>query len=595
MTVRKPPPRTFEVGLVMAGAVSAGAYTAGVIDFLFEALEAWEQAKLEGKPGVPDHTVQIRAAAGSSAGGIIAALTAMLPFTGHHPVRDLASARSAVTPANAEKNLLYRCWVRDIDIHAMLRNTDLGSKCSVVTSLLDGAGIAAIADGAIASVRDAIARSTRPKPLSYLANPLQLFLCLTNMRGLPYVIEMVTAGGVRGHRVTNHADYAHFAIHGAGAGTAEPLHPGVVPVNWSGTQGFDAADGWNRLRDAALATSAFPGGLPARPFANSPAFYQGRCWTRPAGAMEDEAWPVINPDVASIPGRPYEFWCVDGGLINNEPVEFVRVALAGGSNNHNARDSRESDRAVLMIDPFPEDEDHVDPGKGEAPDVIGALVSMFSTLRRQARFKPQEVMLAMHEDVHSRFLIAPMRPEKTAGQTNLASSGLSGFVGFFHEQLRMHDFQLGRRNCQKFLRDQFVVHVENPIVAPWIEKATARGQDLSDYHPRTCVTQGGLAPDPDFVQLIPLIGWARDPIILRPWPKLDRRDFEPLLGLIEHRARLIMPVIVRDLLNRIGIDDGCFTNKIIRMVAGKVIRDKILDTTASAILADLSNRDLLKC
>ncbi len=256
--------------------------------------------------------------------------------------------------------------------------------------------------------------------------------------------------------------------------------------------------------------------------------------------------------------------------------------------------SRESDRAVLMVDPFPEDEDHADPGKGEAPDVVGAVVSMFSTLRRQARFKPQEVMLAMHEDVHSRFLIAPMRPEKTAGQTNLASSGLSGFVGFFHEQLRMHDFQLGRRNCQKFLRDQFVVHVENPIVAPWIEKATARGQDLSDYHPRTCVTRGGLAPDPDFVQLIPLIGRARDPIILRPWPKLDRRDFEPLLELIEHRTCLIMPVIVRGLLNRIGIDDGCFINKIIRMVAGKVIRDKILDTTASAILADLSNRDLLK-
>jgi hypothetical protein len=26
--------RTFEIGLVMAGAISAGAYTAGVIDFL---------------------------------------------------------------------------------------------------------------------------------------------------------------------------------------------------------------------------------------------------------------------------------------------------------------------------------------------------------------------------------------------------------------------------------------------------------------------------------------------------------------------------------------------------------------------------------
>ena len=31
----------FEIGLVMAGAVSAGAYTAGVVDFLIRALDQW--------------------------------------------------------------------------------------------------------------------------------------------------------------------------------------------------------------------------------------------------------------------------------------------------------------------------------------------------------------------------------------------------------------------------------------------------------------------------------------------------------------------------------------------------------------------------
>jgi len=35
--------RTFEIGFVMAGAISAGAYTAGVMDFIFEALDAYEQ------------------------------------------------------------------------------------------------------------------------------------------------------------------------------------------------------------------------------------------------------------------------------------------------------------------------------------------------------------------------------------------------------------------------------------------------------------------------------------------------------------------------------------------------------------------------
>jgi hypothetical protein len=38
-------PTTFHLGLTMAGAVSAGCYTAGVMDYLFEALDLWERAK----------------------------------------------------------------------------------------------------------------------------------------------------------------------------------------------------------------------------------------------------------------------------------------------------------------------------------------------------------------------------------------------------------------------------------------------------------------------------------------------------------------------------------------------------------------------
>ncbi len=596
MTMRKPQARTFEVGLVMAGAVSAGAYTAGVVDFLLQALDAWEQAKRDRTAGIPDHTVQIRAAAGSSAGGIVSALTAMIPFTGHHPITDLATAATAGAPANAERNLLYRCWVRDIDIRTLLRTSDLDAATAQgVASLLNGGAVAAVADSAIASVRASIAGTRRHSAPAYFANPLHLYLCLTNMRGLPYVIKMVTAGGVRGHRVTTHADYAQFAVQGAGAGACEALYPGVVPVNWPGTAGIDGMDGWNRLRDAALATSAFPGGLPARTFANTPAFYQARPWARPADSSSDEPGPVINPDVVCAPGLPYEFWCVDGGLINNEPVEYARIALAGGRNVHNARDPRQSDRAVLMIDPLPEDEGCVDPGNGAAPDMVEALFSMFATLRRQARFKPQEVMLAMHEDVHSRFLIAPLRPGKRPGQTDLASVGLAGFVGFVNEQLRMHDFQLGRRNCQKFLRDHFVVHVENPIVAPWIGQARAAGQDLSDFHPRRTAADGTAEIDGDFVQLIPLFGEARRPITLRPWPSLDNNEVAPVLAMIDRRACAIMPELVHSLLKRIGIDDHRLANRVVGMIAGRVIRDRLMATAGAAIEADLIARDLLAC
>ena len=37
--------RSFEIGLVGAGAISAGAYTGGVIDFMVHALDCWYAAK----------------------------------------------------------------------------------------------------------------------------------------------------------------------------------------------------------------------------------------------------------------------------------------------------------------------------------------------------------------------------------------------------------------------------------------------------------------------------------------------------------------------------------------------------------------------
>ena len=37
--------KKFHIGISMAGAISAGAYTAGVMDYLLESLENWQKAK----------------------------------------------------------------------------------------------------------------------------------------------------------------------------------------------------------------------------------------------------------------------------------------------------------------------------------------------------------------------------------------------------------------------------------------------------------------------------------------------------------------------------------------------------------------------
>ncbi len=181
---------------------------------------------------------------------------------------------------------------------------------------------------------------------------------------------------------------------------------------------------------------------------------------------EDRQWwiPRCPPHLM----QPYQFWSVDGGLINNEPLETARIALAGAPDARNERDPTKADRAVLMIDPFPDDTGYSAPEHGEIPDMLGAAFALLPTLKNQARFKPEEVMLALHEDVYSRFLIVPRRGGRHESETDIASAGLGGFAGFVDAELRMHDFQLGRRNAQKFLRDHLVVHRDNPIVADWV-------------------------------------------------------------------------------------------------------------------------------
>src|SRR5262249_30863752 len=86
--------KTFEIGLVMAGAISAGAYRAGVMDFLLQALDEWEKAKAEGD--APPHQVKLKVMTGASAGAMTAAITTAALCGDLSPVTKPARPEEAV-------------------------------------------------------------------------------------------------------------------------------------------------------------------------------------------------------------------------------------------------------------------------------------------------------------------------------------------------------------------------------------------------------------------------------------------------------------------------------------------------------------------
>src|SRR4051812_43560656 len=101
-----PPDKSFRLGLTMAGAVSAGAYTGGVLDYLLQALDGWY--KNRHRPDVPQHNISLDIISGASAGGITGAMAALVLHL---------EERYPVTPDRRKdeeylkKNVFYNAWV----------------------------------------------------------------------------------------------------------------------------------------------------------------------------------------------------------------------------------------------------------------------------------------------------------------------------------------------------------------------------------------------------------------------------------------------------------------------------------------------------
>ena len=578
--------RTFEIGLVMAGAISAGAYTAGVIDFLIQALDEWQRAKDGQDPDCPRHNVTLRILAGASAGGMTAALAAAQLGQDFTPV-------TGPSPAGPMNNKFYESWVERIDIERLLGTQDLDADPDGdVRSALDSTVLDEIAAAAFR-----FPAGSSPVARKYVADPLHVLLTLTNLRGVPFKVifrgdpddlpQMLMAG-----------DSMHFAV-GDPTGLPSDVHP-LPPDRFE-----DPA--WGTLTVAALATGAFPVGLAPRELSRLASEYNSRTWpaTEPiqangtiVGCGLFKNFPPTFPDaIRNNPGFRYDFLCIDGGTVDNEPLELARRILDGeGPGFFNPRSrGDQAENALIAIAPFPNLGTYPvqEPPVGN-PFLLQVLSRTLYSAINQMRFDPAQALLAADPEAYNRYLIAPERaPVLDARvQSWIASGSLGGFGGFLSRAFREHDFQLGRRNAQHFLQSVFALPDQegnrNPLFdVGWTEAARGRfriveGPDSQD-RPR------GAEPGPGdrvYLPIIPVMNAAAAPVGLPDWPTYSQDQLATLRGQVETRLGAVVDRLI-------GRNVSPLPSRVALEGAFRLFRGHLVDKILQNIAGDLRDRGLL--
>jgi hypothetical protein len=410
-----------------------------------------------------------------------------------------------------------------------------------------------------------------------VADPLPIFIPVTNLQGVPYAIRAQGNSEAK-HVMSLHADHVRFLLSWDKALLKDP-EEGIV---------LDAEDpgspGWKELCKVALASGAFPLVLKPRRLQAKVRAYEEREWTiageEPVDGSCQES-SQIRPEWNKDKDDVIEFLAVDGGIMNNEPFELVRRALADGeAKKRNPRNGGKATRAVVMIDPVQESTSLKPPDK---INVLGTALDMVLSLYAQAQFKVEELELAQKPDCYSRFLIAPVRrpngPEKDPAEHPLATAGLSGFAGFLDKELRRHDYELGRYNCRRFLSKHFILPDdtlagENALFCEW----DTANQDIFDKEIFRVVRD-----NIEHLPVIPLVGEAAKAV--KPpeiWPKVKEKRLADIRGRLLKRLDAVVPRLGRQLgLGRCGLLN--IGIKLVWYVLGDAAVDELIDRVRAGL------------
>lgn len=572
-----PSPQTFELGLVLGGTVSTGAYTAGALDVLLEALEKWY-----GKyNNAPPHQVVLTTAGGSSGGAVCAAILGLLSSRRVPHVSDDPTPQGWPVDTG---NPLWDLWVNAFQISRLLTTTDIDPGKDVdadiggrlhraqhVPALLNcrmideaGAKLAAIGENPDGTER-----------LPYFAAPFRIAVTVTNLRGIQYKIADVPhlpgfsgAADFSGAAYVQHDDFAWFAFPN-GRQSGEALPCGKRPDEfWLGTKPAADCVGYDVLVAYATASGAMPLGLAARRLTRPREHYSYRPAAR--AGMEPGQYPGYFPlpdwgEAADDPSAPYSFSAVDGGTLNNDPFTLVHRAMAGLT-GRNEPDRSEATRAIVMIDPLADRPKDIDSIGISLVAVAGSIVDTF---KDGARYLTADMDLFADKDVFSRFQLVPFRPGAgKVGAEALAGSSLYAAAGWCARKFRVHDYRLGRMNMERYLRSELVLAGNNKLFENWKDPDRARFALDDDGKPYPA--HAALPPREKYY--LPIIPCLLDEQPEPSWP-VGACNPEELRSPLKTRLNAVVDRVVLD--NGEGIAPWLITlfavPGVVDLVVGKII------------------------
>ncbi len=448
----------YPITICMAGAVSAGTYSAGAMSVLLEAIRRWEGDEVD-ETLLPKHRIIIKGMSGASAGSVQAALSSLDLFAASH-----------------NQNLGHRAWT-SITLDKLFDNSDINDKATI-KSILNTQALKNV-------TKDVVEKhSWGGSWPEYVDSNYELRLSVTNLRGVPYNLKLPDTN-TTDFGMSFHNEYLRYRF-------VDKAHqPHSLSEQYFLVEvGDRGKSDLLNLTTGALASSAFPFAFEPveinRPTLGTLDIHDTKNWLQPVSAKRSSESTTVNyhtikqpPNWNNMYGAKDTFYAVDGGVTNNEPLlEAFKLLIDddisawGNIPEHDTvnADGELNGGRVILIDPFPNSLDnHINQDTLRIDKQAGALKS---ALIGHARFS--EPLVASKRLKNRVGLVYPSNPLREARGNEdkkqddkvlpIKSGSMGGFAGFLKEDFLEHDYHLGRLNMMRFLRYHFTVPTNHPLV-----------------------------------------------------------------------------------------------------------------------------------